>query len=88
MKQDILQRDDIPEALLTILSYPQSLSFMERPDYDHLQTLVKGLCTNPLDPTLKPEWLCSDNTLSMYKSHPFVCETNKLVARRSIIDKH
>ena len=87
MKQDILQRDNIPEALLTILSYARSLSFMERPDYDHLRMLVKGLCTNPLDPTPKPEWLCGDNTLSMYELRPFVCKTNKLVARRSIIDK-
>ena len=87
MKQDILQRDDIPKALLTMLSYTWSLSFTQKPDYDYLQTLVKGLCTNPLDLTTQLEWLCSDNIPSVYKLHPLVGETNTLVGR-SVIGEH
>ena len=72
MKQDILQHDDIPKALVTMLSYTQSLSFMQKPDYNYLWTLVKGLCTDPLDLTTWLEWLCGDNTPSVYKSRPLV----------------
>ena len=32
MKQDILQHDDIPKALVTMLSYTQSLSFTQKSD--------------------------------------------------------
>ncbi|KIM55661.1 hypothetical protein SCLCIDRAFT_30208 [Scleroderma citrinum Foug A] len=34
MKQDILQHDDIPKALVTMLSYTRSLSFTQKPDYN------------------------------------------------------
>ena len=83
MKQEIFERDDIPEALLTMLSYSQSLSFTQRPDYDYLRTLVKGLCTNPLDLTKQPEWLVgeADNIPSVYEPRPLIGETNKLVGR-------
>lgn len=87
MKQDILQRDDIPEALRTMLFYIRSLSFMQRPDYDYLQTLVKGLCNNPLDLTTRPEWLCGDSIPSVYESRPLFSETKKLV-ERPVIDEH
>ncbi|KIK16431.1 hypothetical protein PISMIDRAFT_57746, partial [Pisolithus microcarpus 441] len=39
MKKDISQCDDIPQALMTMLSYSQSLSFTQKPDYPYLQTL-------------------------------------------------
>ncbi|KIK31364.1 hypothetical protein PISMIDRAFT_57120, partial [Pisolithus microcarpus 441] len=39
MKKDISQHDDIPQALMTMLSYSQSLSFTQKPDYPYLQTL-------------------------------------------------
>ena len=87
MKQDILQRDDIPKALHTMLFYIRSLSFMQWPDYDYLQTLVKDLCNNPLDLTTWPEWLCGDSIPSMYESRPLVSETKKLV-ERPVIDEH
>ena len=88
MKQEILQRDNIPEALHTMLSYSH-LSFMQRPDYDYLRTLVKSLCTNPLDITMQLEWLCGEaaNTPSVYKSRPLVGETNKLVERSAVDER-
>ncbi|KAI6001473.1 kinase-like domain-containing protein [Pisolithus albus] len=56
MKKDISQRDDIPQALKTMLSYSRSLPFTQKPDYAYLQTLVASICTNPplLDSRL--EW--------------------------------
>ncbi|KAI5990667.1 kinase-like domain-containing protein [Pisolithus albus] len=56
MKKDISQRDDIPQALKTMLSYSRSLPFTQKPDYAYLQTLVANICTNPplLDSRL--EW--------------------------------
>ena len=86
MKQEILQRDDIPKALLSMLSYSRSLPFMQRPDYDYLRMLLKGLCTNPLDLTTQPEWLFGEaaNTPSVYESCPLVGETSKLVGRSAV----
>ena len=86
MKQEILQRDNIPEALLTMLSYSRSLPFMQRPDYEYLRTLVKGLCTNPLDLTVQLEWLFGEatNTPSMYEPRPLVGETNKFIGRSAV----
>ncbi|KAI6018258.1 hypothetical protein PISMIDRAFT_33062, partial [Pisolithus microcarpus 441] len=46
MKKDVLQCDDIPQPLLTMLSYSQSLLFMQKLDYPYLQTLMEGICTD------------------------------------------
>ena len=81
MKQDILQHNDIPKALFTMLSYTQSLSFTQKPDYDYLRTLVKGLCINLLNLATRLKWLCSDNITFMYESCSLVGETNKLVGK-------
>ncbi|KAI6032112.1 hypothetical protein PISMIDRAFT_57600, partial [Pisolithus microcarpus 441] len=43
MKKDVLQHDDIPQPLLTMLSYSQSLCFMQKLDYPYLQTLMEGI---------------------------------------------
>ncbi|KIK21670.1 hypothetical protein PISMIDRAFT_103780, partial [Pisolithus microcarpus 441] len=64
MKRDIFQRGNIPEVLLTLLSYSRSLLFPQKPDYVYLQALMKSLCTDPLCDS-RPEWLHSDGTLSM-----------------------
>ncbi|KAI5982200.1 kinase-like domain-containing protein [Pisolithus albus] len=56
MKKDISQRDDILQALKTMLSYSRSLPFTQKPDYAYLQTLVVSICTNPPLLDLQLEW--------------------------------
>ncbi|KAF9233003.1 kinase-like domain-containing protein, partial [Melanogaster broomeanus] len=43
MKQDLLQRDDIPISPLSMLSYSRTLSFTQKPNYTYLQKLMTSL---------------------------------------------
>ncbi|KAI6040143.1 kinase-like domain-containing protein, partial [Pisolithus marmoratus] len=84
MKKDISQHDDIPQALMTMLSYSQSLSFTQKPDYPYLQMLVASICMNSplIDSQLEWEHTGGTTSTTVKNSSPLGCKTDKVAVRQ------